>query len=476
MTAIVVDGGKSLKIETLFEGHEEANHHPYYKDVILHNLKQILPEDFFEWRDDDETTNAYQKGLLDLLMPLITYTPLKKAPGKISFFALSKFCSNSFKFFYEMITLWLVPEKRLNVVLVCASNFRLPEISDEVYSIIEIMIHVESEEEYCEIQSQFPIISDELVLGIQSVFQAQRIMDIKGTSADKKNRVEQKVHPVFMHRNEEEIMRNLIVLSDQIKFVRDIPQVFITFDEQANSELVFTVILVRVLKNDSCSVHEIFCKAGSTIGFIPDRAKIVGCLRKKYPIEATIFRLKLPKDDFLRTDHSIDLYKARQAVVEELKRHLGEIRDFNGGMISKQHELLSDIRNHLVDVKNYEELLLDNFFFSLSPVVMRSFVNPKAFKTLFMMLLNGIKEDHRENYYLNFHKESVYVYALVVTEDPELREVLQKAVQGLHIPSMELATAYTKFNGKCCIGYICWAEDPLKKEQLITVIQNNLRE
>jgi len=46
------------------------------------------------------------------------------------------------------------------------------------------------------------------------------------------SRIEQLVPPVFMPRNEEEVMRNILVLSQQIKYLRDIPQMVVSFDEQ----------------------------------------------------------------------------------------------------------------------------------------------------------------------------------------------------------------------------------------------------
>ena len=53
---------------------------------------------------------------------------------------------------------------------------------------------------------------------------------------DLKDRIEHLMHPVFMTRNEEEIIRNILSLSNQIKFLRDIPQVFISFDEQTHAD------------------------------------------------------------------------------------------------------------------------------------------------------------------------------------------------------------------------------------------------
>ena len=51
-----------------------------------------------------------------------------------------------------------------------------------------------------------------------------------------------------MPRNEEEVMRNIITLSNQLRLSRDLPQVIINFEEQSSKQLSFTVIWLRVLK------------------------------------------------------------------------------------------------------------------------------------------------------------------------------------------------------------------------------------
>ncbi|MEG7679923.1 hypothetical protein U2083_14295, partial [Listeria monocytogenes] len=82
-------------------------------------------------------------------------------------------------------------------------------------------------------------------------------------------------------------------------------------------------------------------------------------MRKKYPKEATVFRAKVGKEQFLRRDHSINLYEARQAVVLELLRVVGDFRDFNGGIISKQNELVSTVKSLLEGKFKYHDLLLE---------------------------------------------------------------------------------------------------------------------
>ena len=628
------------------EGDDVINQN--YRDVVLRTLKKILPADFFVYQETVEETERDQKRILQQAIPLITCSHTHNFPGTLSFFALSKYRPNSFKFFFEMISRWLTPGRRLNVVLVYASDFRLTHLSEEVYTICEVMISVAELTEFEEIQRNFPIIETEISLGIHSEFYAQRILEIKGLSTDDKtaliqgfiaflvkrfprhydrdvftemqhilvtcrddfkaprqarhlsriisiqylfrkalrdaikknsqrrhlslkifralietpmgrkrilsiligvnflrdqenfgekhllkaiqhdipssiavensffihklgsenicisymevekrdggdftsaeirklrrdlpanlkNRIEHRLHNVFMPRNEEEVMRNILTLTHQIKYVRDIPQILITFDEQAYAHLYFTVILARLLRPESCSIADLFKKSDTFVEYLHDRTKIMGYVRKKYAKEATVFRLKLPKEGFIRSDHSIDLYKARQTAVSELTKIIGGIRDYNGGMISKQHELLSTIRNILVDVKEYDELLLENFFYSLAPVVVRALLDPHAFKILFLMLLEGIKEYKQEGYYLKFHSELSNLFSLIIVEDFSVKDSIHRAIQDLHIPSTELAYAYVKTHGNICMGYICCAPEPEKREQFFQVIAQNLK-
>ena len=643
---------ESLRITTLFEspeGDEVSTQN--YRDITLRILKKILPAEFFEQKENEEAFYQHQTRILKQAIPLITRTAPKNFPGTISFFAVSKYRPSSFKFFFEMISRWLAPGKRLNVVLVYASDFRLTYLSD-VYTICEVMISVESLAEFEKIQHNYPIISTEISLGMHSEFYAQRILEIKGLTADDKtahihsfiaflvkrfpqvydddvftemqhilvscrdefkaarqsrhlsriisiqyffrkslresikkkshrrhlnlkifraliatnqgpkrvlsvlvgvnflrdhegfgekhlmkalqhsiplaipvensyfmhrfgsesmgisyieiekengipftsaeleklrrdfpsnlkNRIEHRLHPVFMPRNEEEVMRNILTLTNQIKYVRDIPQVLINFDEQAYSHLYFTVILARVLKPESSSISELFHSADACVEYVHDRTKEAGLVgtKNKYKKEASVFRLKLLKENFLRDDHSIDLYKARQLVVRELGKILGEFRDYNGGMISKQHELLSAIRGQLsLDCIDYDDLLLENFFFSLTPVIVRTLLDPKAFKTLFLMLIEGIKEYRQEGYYFKYRKGASLSYVLVIVEDIPVMEALNVVVQKLGISPAELPFAHVKTHGSMCLGYICCSKDHQIREQFFQTVENSLKE
>lgn len=292
---------------------------------------------------------------------------------------------------------------------------------------------------------------------------------------DLKNHIGTLTLPVFMPRNEEEIMRNILSLGNQLKYLRDIPQVFISFDEQTDRNLSFTVIFVRLLSEPTKPIQELFKGKSSFLKYVHDRIKTVGYLRRKYPKEATVFRVKFPKDVFIRGDHSVDLYRARQAVVNELGRILGEFRDFNGGMIAKQNELLTEVRTHLDNQgAKYNELLLENFFYSLSPVIMRTVLEPHAFKELFQMLLEsmdkGIVFGNRCS--LRIKSDSEFCFAILSSHTRSVLDDITRAINKLNYQNSELAQGYVRTPETMCLGYIYRCADTYRQMQFQNVLEN----
>lgn len=640
-------------IKPVFVGQKTALNHALYNDVIRSALDKIL----FERLAVSENLNGFNlpvcsEGLRDFCLshlPLVAATKCHDLPGTMSFFALTLERPNVFKFFFEMINGWLLPGRRLNVVLIYSADFRLPELGDDIYALCEVMIRIENKRELDQILANLPAIETEIQMGLASVHYARRILEIKGFSTDEKTaiiqehiaylidhlptafdqdvltemqhvllicrdefkaarecrhlsriigvhylfrkqllealkhapekrhlslklfrarlkqdegskvvvgvlvgvnffkdkevfdkthlikaiqsyipsarpiensffanrrgsepictlyveieknngeaftskeikllrdqlptdlkeRIKHLLHPVFMPRNEEEIIRNILSLSSQIKYLRDIPQVFITFDEQTHSHVFFTIALVRVLKPESLSIQEMFKRSGSFLDYIHDRCQAVGNLRRKYKKEATVFRIKLSKEQFLRADHTIDINKARQTVVSELSNIIGDIRDFNGGMISKQNEVLSDLKKILQDDFKYNELLLENFFYSLTPVIMRNVLEIEALRTLFCMLLDSIDEEFftGENYSLKVFIDKQFVFVMIKADDRSVKEELSKGLVKLQLHSSQLANSYVSIADEVYLGYIYRSDDLQRQQQFSHAIEQAL--
>ncbi len=594
----------STRIETVFDagvGGIVFNH------PIQNILRKILPHGFFF--QEPERFLAELNAQLPLVKWMIWET------NAVSVFLLCPERAEVGKFFYDMISRWLLPGQQLNIGLFFSTNFKFPELSDSSYSLSKIVVSFDKDQDMELVKNNLEIIENEIRLGVNSAFHASRILEIKGLSINQKtsliqeristlvnkrpdvfdydifghmqqflvgckeefkeireyehltriiyvlylfqkalqmqgeqfplarhlslklcrtrlnlpfgskvtlavfvgvnflkeneifeekhllkalsnhipdiqmvddslftnhdrenksqtlylevekgsdfsseeiarlrrvlptelkNSIEQLVRPIFMPRNEEEVMRNILTLSNQLKYIRDIPQMIISFDEQTDKELSFTVVLLRILFPDSSSVGDLFHKSKTFLKFIPDRVKKVGLLRKKHIKEATVFRVRLPNTGFLREDHSVDLYKVRLHVVTELQRILGEVRDYNGGMISKQIELLSNLKNILGEVASKHEFLLENFYHSITPVEMRTVVNPHLLKTLFLMLLKP--ESHA------FAQENNHYYFMIKTEKEELVAKIFEAIEEIR-PS-KLITTHFKVFETTYLGFI----------------------
>ena len=628
------------KIVTQFESSDEPNH-LLYSQALRNTLKKILPEHTFEGPSESHAENLHS------LFPFVFNPTDLETPANLSFYALFKYRANAFQFFFQMVSHWLIPPKRLNAVWVHAVDFRMPEVSHELYTLCEVMVHVDNPVDLEEIHYNLPRVEREAKLGLKSSYYAQRILGIKGLSLDEKtalvqdhiafliqrqahhfdqdvvvemqhtfamcsdnfkteresrhlcrvisvsylfrkaireavrllpekrylslkifrasihlpkgdrtvlailvginflkdkevfekrhlltaiqnyipnaqavedsffvnrrgaesictlyleiekdngesftsleiqilrkelpidlkDRIEHLMQPVFMPRNEEEIMRNVLILSNQVKYTRDIPQVIINFDEQTHTSLFFTIILVRVLRPQAQSIQDLFKYKKSLLTYIHDRCKAVGTLRKKFVKEATVFRVKISKEQFLRRDHSIDLYKARQMVCMELCRVVGEVRDYNGGMISKQNELLDALRNLMGESMKYHELLLENFFYSLMPVTMRAILNPECLKTLFEIQLEALDSQfsNGEGYTLKMRLEQDFVYVMIKAQDRSIKDELMRNFTKQQIPTFELTNSYVKIYDIPYIGFLYRCNDYQKQCYFCQLVHN----
>ncbi|MFI5206244.1 MAG: hypothetical protein ACHQVK_04870 [Candidatus Paceibacterales bacterium] len=104
-----------------------------YHKLIETNLRKILPPTFLEkYRDKAYTKNELWQDLQAKLPIMMHVVPLRKTPSNMSIYLLIQFRPKAFKFFYELISQWLIPGKRLNVLSTYAGDFSMPEISSNV--------------------------------------------------------------------------------------------------------------------------------------------------------------------------------------------------------------------------------------------------------------------------------------------------------------------------------------------------------
>jgi hypothetical protein len=614
-----------------------------YKQVVDSILHKALPFELLKELTQDSSSHA-----LKSLLPLFKWSAFEKPPFNLAFYLVSRSRNGVFKFFYDMVSRWLIPGKQIFVGSFFAADFVFSSKNEEVFTACELVLEVLEQDELDVLMRNLPSIESELILGAESSFQANRILEVKGVSSDvktsmvqehivsflqrrpddlgpdiftemqhflvtckkefkdlreyrhmsriivvhylfrkslkeeiKKNnrkrylylkflktslhknqvgrnvlavivgvnfirenevfeerhllkaiqnylpesnsvegsffchtdenqicnmyleieksdastfsisevrrlkkelpgdlkdRIEHLMHPIFMPRNEEEIMRNILTLSNQLRFVRDLPQVIVSFDEQTDQKISFTVILLRILKPNLLSIAESFEKKQGTLEFVSDQVKVVGCVRKKYSKEANVFSLKTDKTMFLRADHSLDLYQARQFIVGELQDVVGEVRDYNGGLISKQNELLSVLKESLGDKGKQSLFILENFFYALTPSVMRSVLDPISLKTLFLMTLEVLENRLLDEklFSLEVKSEKEFVYVSLVTEKVSLIKVLREELVSAYLQTMNLAFTCLGVEDVSCLSLVYRCRNSQEKDGFIELLYRTI--
>lgn len=280
---------------------------------------------------------------------------------------------------------------------------------------------------------------------------------------DLKGCIENLVRPIFMPRNEEEVLKYVVTLSNQITLVRDIPQIAIIFNEQVDCELHFTVVMVRPLLPDSLSIEELF--AGKP-EFSIEKVRHGGLIRKKFPKEAAVLKVHLSNTQFLRDDFAVDLYRARQQVVHELEFIFGEIRDYNGGMIAKQMEVFLSFQEMMQKSGEKNVHLLESFFHSLYPVELRSILHLTCLKTLYLLFQRvlfgeeGIVEC----------KESRYIYVCLKIQNSENLETFNK----LPLPTNQLVKLSLPLQDNFYLGFVFFSDSEEEQKMFLEMIREKL--
>lgn len=292
-----------------------------------------------------------------------------------------------------------------------------------------------------------------------------------------KKSIERLIPSVFMIRNEEEVMRNILLLSQELKFLSDIPQVMINFEKHEGEELFFTVLVVRVLKKHDLSLEKLFFSKKQSFRFIPDRVQNVGYIRKKNPKEANVFHLCIPKErSILRTNSSVNFYLARQKVISILIETLGEIRDYNGGMILKQGELFSRFKEAFSGIAAKDQELIENFFFALNPIESQATASLSHLKTLFRICLDATRSEltRKESYFQKIIQKRSNCFAALRTKDKELEGILNEELNHLENFSKSLIKTRFNYQGTIIQGIIYETTNPEQQKHFQKVINSSI--
>lgn len=196
----------------------------YYREGAQDLIRKLVPPNLLEGPVDLLTSSCFHDSL-----PVIQSTELSRAPCTLSIQLLCKYRHNACNFFYEMISRWLLPHRKVNVDLFFSSDVRLPKLSDDLLSVSEIVVQIKSMQELQEVKKNLKQIEAELKLGIVSHYHARRILEFKGLSSDEKTAmIQEKIGSLIKSRSKDfdkgifsQMQHFLVTCKEEFKKSRD---------------------------------------------------------------------------------------------------------------------------------------------------------------------------------------------------------------------------------------------------------------
>lgn len=239
---------------------------------------------------------------------------------------------------------------------------------------------------------------------------------------------------LFIIRNEEEIFRNIVQMSRELKTVHDIPQVTITFQEQTTRAFLrFSVVIVRLITKQSQMLSNLSTRLPKTLKFIPEMTSELGLVGKNHFKQANLVTFEVESSLFSRKNGSIDLREARAYVAKGIELMVGEYRDFNGGLLLKQNKQLKEIKDILEDSN---KTLIESLFYSFTPSLFQTFILPEAGKACTSLVLeaNAIPLSSERPYLLLQNRGENFSLIVIKTGEEQLKNRIQKEISNFSFP------------------------------------------
>lgn len=192
------------------------------------------------------------------------------------------------------------------------------------------------------------------------------------------------VHPLFVQRNEEELLRYSVVLANQVKSKKDVPHVAILFDRYSHREIHFSAAIVLMSSVALQSHDKWMLHIEMTPSLKLEKWRSLGDKTTKWQKELFIITGVLPTENYLRPDYTVDFFAARAQFLESLERVFGVCRDYNGAMMAEERKSYDELAMHFSQ-DSLKKTFFERFFCALAPAEAR-LIYREEILTLFEMV------------------------------------------------------------------------------------------
>ncbi len=277
----------------------------------------------------------------------------------------------------------------------------------------------------------------------------------KGLATLVKESIEKVVSYVHMPSNEDETLRNCILLSKEVNERDSLPQVIIQYQSQVDECLVFAVTMVRSIQ--IAESKRPFSSASSSVIVRSEILQVTSLepIDDVYVKQAIILCVHVKKDPFLKCDRSIDFHQARNIVVFWLNESLGQIRDLNGGLLGQQRDVLKTVGDRMSSVPGYDMRVCENIYYSIMPPVLKSLCTPDQFVHFFKLFfqMRNTPYGRRTRVVLQVNNSTLDAYVFVKPTYVKSGSILNAAYKA-GLQEHECALAFDSIEDHECYGIL----------------------
>ncbi len=280
---------------------------------------------------------------------------------------------------------------------------------------------------------------------------------------------------IFQQRNEEEIYRNTITLCRELTTPQDLPQVIISFESLGEEQLSFTIIAARPIVHAMQPIKQLWEEKYPSLPFFSEKIDQIDGIGTKGPKEVNIFTLSLAQKMFQRKDRSIDLLAARRFVEQCLKAILGDLRDYNGGLILKQHE--NQLRFFSSLDHQEDKNLAEAFFFSIYPIAMQCTLSPDCLRKWLDLIyqIRLIPPLERSAFSMKTQDQEQCLLVVIHLRHPSGKKCLEDALQSLKLPTHVLAFSCLPLEGTYLFSFAYLSYDLIARQTFLDDLQKTLQ-
>lgn len=228
------------------------------------------------------------------------------------------------------------------------------------------------------------------------------------------------VHPLFVERNEEEMLRYTVLLADQVRTKKDLPHLAILFNRYDQKQIMFSAVVVAMIAKNA-NQEDPEEKLAHIPQLVLEKRKSLSLQKKGLAKEFFLIQGTFSSSEYVREDFSLDFFGARQGFVEKLVMLFGPMRDYNGAVMQQEREICEIMCE---DKTGEQKLFFEKAFFAVKPAQARV-VYVKEVKKLIELGYEIFSKKRKHSLFIDKQKHfSVYLGVGARDEDLAQKETL----------------------------------------------------